>query len=144
MGKCRYGQGWPKVSRSRWVRLIGLGWMICLVGGCGNECRSRVGVGRWGKFGHIWARVGKVGQVGMGQTDWAEMDDMSSGCVCFCRFRGVCGWVWASFGRYRQQWAKFGKSGLVRLIGQGWVIYLAGGYGCACRFRSSCGWLWAS
>ena len=32
-----------------------------------------------GKFGQIWARVGKGGQVQMGQTDQAGMVDMESG-----------------------------------------------------------------
>ena len=32
-----------------------------------------------GKFGHIWAKVGKDGQVWMAQTDWAGMGDMGSG-----------------------------------------------------------------
>ena len=32
-----------------------------------------------GKFGQIWARLGKGGQVWMGQTDQAEMSNMASG-----------------------------------------------------------------
>ena len=38
----------------------------------------RVGVG---KFGKIWERVGKVGQVWMVQTDQAGISDMASGWV---------------------------------------------------------------
>ena len=34
-----------------------------------------------GKFGQIWARVGKGGQVWMCQTDQVGMDDMASRCV---------------------------------------------------------------
>ena len=36
------------------------------------------------KFGHIWARVGKDGQVWMGWTDWAGMGDVPSGTVWVC------------------------------------------------------------
>ena len=32
-----------------------------------------------GKFGQIWAKVGKGGQVWMGQTDRAGMGDMGGG-----------------------------------------------------------------
>ena len=47
-----------------------------------------------GKFGQIWAEVGKGGQVWMGQTDRAGMGDMElSGCGYACRSRGGCGWV---------------------------------------------------
>ena len=34
-----------------------------------------------GKFGQIWAKMGKGGQVWMGQTDRARMGDMGSGWV---------------------------------------------------------------
>ena len=37
-----------------------------------------------GKFGQIWARVGKSLQVWMGQTDQAGMGDMDSGWVRVC------------------------------------------------------------
>ena len=40
--------------------------------------RAGLGVGV-GKFGQIWAKVGKGGQVRMGQTDRARMGDMGSG-----------------------------------------------------------------
>ena len=42
--------------------------------------RAGPGVGV-GKFGEIWARVGKGGQVWIGQTDRAVMGDMDSGWV---------------------------------------------------------------
>ena len=45
---------------------------------------------------------------------------------------------------YVQGWAKVGKSGLVRLIGKGWMICLVGGCGCTCKYRGGCGWLRAS
>ena len=64
----RYGQGWAKVCRSGWVRLIRRGWVTWIVGGCGCGCGCGFGnvckfqgwvfVGL-GKFGQIWARVGK-------------------------------------------------------------------------------------
>ena len=37
-----------------------------------------------GKFGQIWAKVGKGEQVWMGQTDPAGMSDMGSGWVWVC------------------------------------------------------------
>ena len=40
--------------------------------------RAGVGVGV-GKFGQIWAKVGKGGHVWMGQTDRAGMGDKDSG-----------------------------------------------------------------
>ena len=45
------------------------------------EAGLGVGVGR---FGEIWARVGKGGQVWTGQTARAEMGDMASGWVWVC------------------------------------------------------------
>ena len=42
-----------------------------------------VGMGVW-EFVHIWARVGKVGQAWMVQTDQVELGDMFSGWVCVC------------------------------------------------------------
>ena len=42
--------------------------------------RAGLGMGV-GKFGQIWARVGKGGQVWMSQTDQAGMGDMASGLV---------------------------------------------------------------
>ena len=58
VGRCRYA------CRSR--------------GGCGQVCmRAGLGVGV-GKFRQIWARLGKGGQVWMGQTDRAGMVDMDS------------------------------------------------------------------
>ena len=62
-----------------------------------------------GKFGHIWAKVGKGGQVWMGQTDRAGMGDMASGWVWVCV--KVLGWVWVSVGKFRQIWARMGKVG---------------------------------
>ena len=41
----------------------------------GLVVRAGLGVGV-GKFGRIWAKVGKGGQVWMGQTDRAGMGDM--------------------------------------------------------------------
>ena len=61
-------QVWAKVGRSGWVRLIGLGLKICLVGGCGYACRSRGG-GGW-----LWMGVG------------APFSSTSKGCHNFCRF----------------------------------------------------------
>ena len=37
-----------------------------------------------GKFGQIWAKVGKGGKVGMGQTDRAGMGDIGSVWVWVC------------------------------------------------------------
>ena len=37
-----------------------------------------------GKFGQIWAKVGKGEQVWTGQTDRAEMGDMGGGRVWVC------------------------------------------------------------
>ena len=37
-----------------------------------------------GQFGQIWARVGKGGQVYMGQTDGTRMGDKASGSVWVC------------------------------------------------------------
>ena len=37
-----------------------------------------------GKFGQIWARVDKGGQVWMGRTDQVGMGDMDSGWVWVC------------------------------------------------------------
>ena len=37
-----------------------------------------------GKFEQIWAKVGKGGQVWMGQTDLAGMGDMDSGWMWVC------------------------------------------------------------
>ena len=57
-----------------------------------------------GELGQIWAKVGKGGQIWMGNTDWRGMDDISiRGVVCACRFRGGCEWVWASLGRYARE-----------------------------------------
>ena len=36
------------------------------------------------KFGHILERVGKGGQIWMGQTDRVRIGDMSSGLVWVC------------------------------------------------------------
>ena len=49
-----------------------------------------------------------------------------------CRSRGGCGWVWTSLGIYSKGGTKVGRSGYVRLIGQGWVTYLACGGGELC------------
>ena len=37
-----------------------------------------------GKFGQIWAKVGKGGQVWMSQSDRAGMGDTGGGCVLIC------------------------------------------------------------
>ena len=42
-----------------------------------------LGVGM-GKFGQIWSRVGKGGQVWTDQTDRGGMNDMASGWVWVC------------------------------------------------------------
>ena len=36
-----------------------------------------------------------------------------------------------------------GRSGWVKLIGEGWMIYLSGGWMCACRSRGGYGQVWA-
>ena len=56
VGVGKYGQGWAKVGRSGWVRLIGLGWVTWPVVGCGYACRSR------GECGWVWASLGRYGQ----------------------------------------------------------------------------------
>ena len=92
-----------------------------------------------GKFRQIWTKVGKDGQVWMGQTDgqgWVTR--VVGGCGYACRSRGWCGWVWASLGRYGQGWANVGRSGWFRLIDHGWVTWIVGGCGYACRSRSGC------
>ena len=53
--------------------MIGRGWVIWLVGGCGYVSRSREGCGQ------VWAYMGQGGQVWMGQTYWIGMGDMASG-----------------------------------------------------------------
>ena len=50
-----------------------------------------------GMFEHIQGRLGKGGQVWMGQTDGMGM----GGFGCACSSRGVCGWLWKILGRYR-------------------------------------------
>ena len=60
---------------------------------------------------------------------------LAGGCACVCRSRGGCRPVWA----YR---AKVGRSGLVRLIRRGLVIYIVGV--CVCVFRGQCWWVCAS
>ena len=45
--------------------------------------REGLGVGV-GKFWQIWARLGKGGQVLMGQTDRVDMGDMDSGWLWVC------------------------------------------------------------
>ena len=82
-----------------------------LVGGSRYECRSSGGF--WvgvGKFWHIWARMGKGGQVWIGQTDRAGMGDMDSGVILGMRADlgvGVdwCGQVWADMGKGGQRLA---------------------------------------
>ena len=61
-----------------------------------------------GKFGQIWARVGKCGQVLMGQTNRAGIDDMASGWVWVCV--QVQEWVWVGVGKIWEGWAKVGMS----------------------------------
>ena len=58
------------------------------------------------------------------------------------RSRGGCRWVWASLSTYVQG-TKVGRSGWVRLIGQGSEIWLVGGCGYECRSRGGCGLVWA-
>ena len=60
-----------------------------------------------------------------------------------CRSKDGCGCVLASFGIYGQGWAKVGRSGWVRLIGQEWVICLVGQRGHVCRSRGGCRQLWS-
>ena len=108
------------------------------------------------KLGQIRARVGKGGQILMGQTDragWLTWEVGGCGYACRSRKeerkkerkeRGGCGWVWASLGQYGQSWAKVGRSGWVRLIGRGWVTWEMGRCGYVCRSRGGCGWVWAS
>ena len=62
-----------------------------------------------GGYVQVWADMGKGGQVWIGRTDQAGMDDMGSGLV------------WTSLGRYGQRWSKVGRSGWVRL---GWVTWV--------------------
>ena len=40
--------------------------------------------------------------------------------------------------------AKVGRSGWVRLIGQGWMIWLVSRCGYGCRSRGGCGWVWTT
>ena len=68
-----YGQRWAGLDGSR---LIGWGWVIWLVGGCGYACRSR------DECGSVLAYMGKGGQVWMGHTDQAGMDDSRWVWVC--------------------------------------------------------------
>ena len=47
------------------------------------------------KFGQIWPRVGKGGQVWMGQTELAGwVIWLVGGCGYTCRSSGGCEWVW--------------------------------------------------
>ena len=55
----------------------------------------------------------------MGQTDRTGKADMASGVWGYARrSMSGCGFVRASFGKYRQGWAKVGRSGWVRQIGR--------------------------
>ena len=66
-------------------------------------------------------------------------------CAYACRCRGWCGsrvwcgWVWVSLGIYGQGQAKVGRSEWVRLIEQGWMIYLVGWCSYVCRASGGCG-----
>ena len=80
----------------------------------------------------------------MGQTDRTGKADMASGVWGDARrSMSGCGFVRASFGKYRQGWAKVGRSGWVRLIGREWVIWLVGGCEYACRSRCGYEQVWA-
>ena len=50
-------------------------------------------------------------------------------------------------GEFRHKRARAGTSRCVDLIGEGWMIYLSGGWMCSCRFRDGCengyGRVWA-
>ena len=64
------------------------------------------------KFGQIWARLGKGGQIWMSQTYWVDMGDINSGWMwVFCAGVGVgvgqCSQVWADMGKDGQ-----GRAGL--------------------------------
>ena len=54
--------------------------------------------------------------------------------------------MWVGVSEFWHMWAMVSRSGWVRLISWGWVIYLAGGCAYACRFRDGCwefGHIWA-
>ena len=52
--------------------------------------------------------------------------------------------MWVDVSKFGHIWAMMGRSGRVKLIGRGWVIYLVGGCVYAYRSRVRCGWMWAS
>ena len=73
-----YGQRWENVDWFWWVRLIGWGWVIWLVGECWYACRFRVGCGQ------VWAYMGKGWQrrASLDGSDWlGGVGDMASGWV---------------------------------------------------------------
>lgn len=51
--------------------------------------------------------MGKSGRVQIGQTDRAEITDISGGWVRTCRSSGGCGWMWKLWvymDKDRQRW----------------------------------------
>ena len=75
--------------------------------------RAGLGVGV-GKFGQIWAKVGRFGSIRLIGQGWVTLE--VGGCGYTCRSRDGYRWVWESLGRYGQGWAKVGRSGWVRLM----------------------------
>ena len=71
------------------------------------------------KFGHVWAKLGKCGQVWMSQTDqqgWVIylVDVSVCVCVCVCRSRSQCEVV----GKFRHMWGNVSRFGYARPIHQ--------------------------
>ena len=56
------GQGWAKIDRSGWFRLVRQGIVTYLAGGCECACKSRVGCA-W-----VWVSLDRYGQ------GWAGLD----------------------------------------------------------------------
>ena len=62
MSVSKFGHIWAIVENvgwSIWIRLIGSGWVIYVVGKCRYACRSRIG---FGGCGHVLAYTAKGGQ----------------------------------------------------------------------------------
>ena len=56
-----------------------------------------------GRFRHIWSRMGKAGQVWMGQTYGRELVIcLVVGCRYACRSRDGYRWMWAKLGVFGQ------------------------------------------
>ena len=94
------------VGRSGWVRLIGQGWVIWLVGGFVYVYKSRdvceLVWARSGRYGQGWSKVGRSGWVRLTGRGWVTW--VVGGCGYACRSRGWCGQVWADMGKGGQRW----------------------------------------